>query len=87
VTLDKFKGKDFENKVRGFDFGGATVIGYDDEGGIKTPNDFLDYHQQRAGYRGMRGSIREIETDLNYDQFGQAVLQDAIEREGNAASN
>jgi len=31
VTLDKFKGKDFENKVRGFDFGGATVIGYDDE--------------------------------------------------------
>jgi len=31
LTLDKFKGKDFENKVRGFDFGGATVIGYDDE--------------------------------------------------------
>jgi len=33
VDLDKFKGRDFEGKVRGFDFGGATVIGYDDEGG------------------------------------------------------
>jgi hypothetical protein len=31
VTLDKFRGRDFESKVRGFDFGGATVIGYDDE--------------------------------------------------------
>ncbi len=25
-NLDKFRGQDFENKVRGFDFGGATVI-------------------------------------------------------------
>jgi len=57
------------------------------EGGLKTPDDFLDYHQQRAGYRGMRGPVREIETDLNYNQFGRAVLQNAIEREGNAASN
>jgi len=31
ATLDKFRGRDFESKVRGFDFGGATVIGYDDE--------------------------------------------------------
>jgi len=30
-NLDKFRGQDFENKVRGFDFGGATVIGYDDD--------------------------------------------------------
>ena len=31
VTLDKFRGRDFETKVRGFDFGGSTTIGYDDE--------------------------------------------------------
>jgi len=30
-NLDKFRGQDFETKVRGFDFGGATVIGYDDD--------------------------------------------------------
>jgi len=29
-NLDKFRGQDLETKVRGFDFGGATVIGYDD---------------------------------------------------------
>ena len=30
-SLDKFRGREFETKVRGFDFGGATVIGYDDD--------------------------------------------------------
>lgn len=30
-NLDKFRGQDFETKVRGFDFGGATVIDYDDD--------------------------------------------------------
>jgi hypothetical protein len=30
ATLDKFRGRDFESKVRGIDFGGATVIGYEE---------------------------------------------------------
>jgi len=67
--------------------GALWVINRLVDAGLKTPEDFLDYHQQRAGYRGMRGSIREIETDLNYNQFGRSVLQDTIEREGNAVSN
>ena len=29
-NLDKFRGQGFDSKLRGFDFGGATVIGYDD---------------------------------------------------------
>lgn len=53
------------------------------EGDLKTPDDFLVYHQQRAGYRGMRGMIRETETELSYDQFTQAILQQAVAREEN----
>ena len=31
-NLDKFRGRDFESKVRGFDFGGATDISYNEDG-------------------------------------------------------
>jgi len=55
------------------------------EGGIKTPDDFLDYHQQRAGYRGMRGPVKESDTELNYDRFARQVMQQTVERDANAA--
>ncbi|MFH0765847.1 MAG: hypothetical protein V2A61_05445 [Calditrichota bacterium] len=32
LGLDKFRGQEFETKIRGLDFGGATVIGYNEEG-------------------------------------------------------
>lgn len=56
------------------------------EADLKTPDDFLEYHQQHAGYRGMRGPVREVETDLDYDAFGGKVLQEAIERENDATA-
>jgi len=30
--LDKFKGRDFDEKVMSFDFGGTTIVGYSEEG-------------------------------------------------------
>jgi len=45
--------------------------------------DFLEYHQKRAGYRGMRGPVKEAITELNYDQFARAILQQAVAREEN----
>jgi len=53
------------------------------EGDLKTPDDFLEYHQQRAGYRGMRVPVKETETDLTYDQFARVILQQAVAREEN----
>jgi len=57
------------------------------EGGLKTPDDFLEYHQQHSGYRGMRGPVREMETDLGYEAFGKQILENAIRRETNADGN
>jgi hypothetical protein len=47
------------------------------EGGLSTPTDFLEYHQQKAGYRGMRGSILEADTEKYYDEFAKQVIQAA----------
>lgn len=57
------------------------------EADLKTPPDFLDFHQQRAGYLGMRRPVLEAETDLNYDEFGRQTLQAAVKRENNATTN
>lgn len=53
------------------------------EADLKTPDDFLEYHQKRAGYRGMRGLVRDAETELTYDQFARTILQQAVPREEN----
>lgn len=56
------------------------------EADLKTPPDFLEFHQQRAGYRGMRGPIWESETNLGYCEFGRQTLETAIERVSNASA-
>jgi len=44
------------------------------EAGLKTPDDFLEFHQQRAGYLGMRGSVLEVETALSYGDFSLQAI-------------
>lgn len=56
------------------------------EADLKTPPDFLEFHQQRAGYRGMRGPVREVETELGYEEFGRRALEESIGRESDAAA-
>ena len=56
------------------------------EGGLKTPEDFLEFHAERAGYRGMRGPVREMETDLNYTEFAEKVMQDALAKDNHVAN-
>jgi len=57
------------------------------EAELKTPPDFLEFHQQRAGYRGMRGSVLEVETDLRYTEFGRRILEEAVQKESDAAAD
>jgi len=57
------------------------------EAGLKTPPYFLDFHQQRAGYHGMRGSVLEVETAVNYDDFGRKTLITSISWENNAVAD
>jgi len=56
------------------------------EAGLTAPPDFLEFHQARAGYCGMRSAIIEVETELGYDEFMKRTLQEFIERE-NGGSN
>jgi len=51
------------------------------EADLIAPPDFLEFHQARAGYRGMRSAIFEVETELGYDEFMKRTLQEFIERE------
>lgn len=44
------------------------------EAGTNTPDDFLVFHATRAGYLGMRGTISQEETKLNYDAFAKSIL-------------
>ena len=53
------------------------------ESDLKAPPDFLEFHQQRAGYRGMRSRIFEVDTELGYDEFMAQALQAAIRMELN----
>ena len=52
------------------------------ESDLKAPPDFLEFHQQRAGYRGMRSRIFEEETELTYDEFMRKTLQRFMDQEG-----
>ena len=52
------------------------------EAGLNAPPDFLEFHQERAGYRGMRSRIFEEETELTIDEFMRKTLQHFVDREG-----
>ena len=52
------------------------------ESDLNTPPDFLEFHQVRAGYRGMRSKIFEAESALNIDEFMQKTLQKFMVGEG-----
>ncbi|NQT34429.1 hypothetical protein HQ587_04495 [bacterium] len=55
------------------------------EADLNAPPDFLEFHQARAGYRGMRSTIFEVETELGYDEFMKQTLHEFIEREKDAS--
>lgn len=52
------------------------------EADLNAPPDFLEFHQERAGYRGMRSRIFEEETDLTIDEFMRKVLRKFMDGEG-----
>ena len=52
------------------------------ESDLKAPPDFLEFHQAKAGYLGMRSRIFEAETNLTYDEFMRRTLQRFMDREG-----
>ena len=52
------------------------------EGGLNARPDFLEFHQARAGYRGMRSRIFEETTDMNLDEFMRETLKKFIAGEG-----
>ena len=47
------------------------------ESDLKAPPDFLEFHQARAGYRGMRGRVLEVDTELGYNDFEKQVCEAA----------
>ena len=52
------------------------------ESDLNAPPDFLDFHQAKVGYCGMRSKIFEAETALNIDEFLRETLQNFIVGEG-----
>lgn len=60
---------------------GMFVINRLVEADLNAPPDFLEFHQVRAGYRGMRSWIFEEETEMGYDEFMQKTLARFIEQE------
>ena len=52
------------------------------ESDLNAPSDFLEFHQARAGYQGMRSRIFEEETNLTYDEFMRKRLRRFMDREG-----
>ena len=52
------------------------------ENDLNAPADFLEYHQAKPGYRGMRSKIFEAETALNIDEFMLKTLQKFMVGEG-----
>jgi len=51
------------------------------EADLNAPTDFLEFHQARAGYRGMRSQIFEEETELSIDEFMKKTLWKFRDRE------
>ena len=45
------------------------------ENDLSAPADFLEYHQARASYKGMRSKVFEEETDLSIDEFLKRTLK------------
>ena len=52
------------------------------ESDMNAPPDFLEFHQAKAGYCGMRSKIFEAETALNIDEFMSQTLQKFMVGEG-----
>ncbi|MBC8465772.1 hypothetical protein H8D57_01985 [bacterium] len=52
------------------------------EKNLNVPPDFLEYHQAKAGYRGMRSQVFEKETDLNLVEFMRVTLQKILAGKG-----
>ena len=52
------------------------------ENDLNAPSDFPEFHQARAGYRGMRSKVFEAETALNIDEFMSKTLQKILVGEG-----
>ena len=45
---------------------------------FKPHLDFLEFHQAKAGYKGMRSKVFEEETELGVDEFLRKTLQKFI---------
>ncbi len=45
------------------------------EGDMNAPLDFLEYHQARADYNGMRSKVYEEETELSVDEYMRKTLK------------
>ena len=52
------------------------------ESDLNVPPDFLEFHQAKAGYNGMRSKIFEAESVLNIDEFMKKTLQKYLVGEG-----
>ena len=66
ITLDKFKGRDFESKVRGFDFGSSTTIGYSDEG-KQIKKRTKEYMTQLINWALGKGKVAFPRSDLDLE--------------------
>jgi len=45
------------------------------ENDLNAPEDFLEHHQARAGHKGMRSKVFEVETELGVDEFMQGTIK------------
>jgi len=52
------------------------------ENDLNAPSDFLEFHQAKAGYCGMRSKIFEAESALNIDEFMSQTLHKFMVGEG-----
>ena len=52
------------------------------ESDLNTHPDFLEFHQAKAGYKGMRSKVFVDETDLSVDEFMRITLQKFIMGQG-----
>ena len=49
------------------------------ENDLNTHTDFLEFHQARAGQKGMRSKVFEKNTDLSGDEFMKIILEKFID--------
>lgn len=48
------------------------------ENDLNAPTDFLEHHQARVGYKGMRSMVFETESNLSVDEFMRMTLQNFV---------